>query len=100
MRRTDSHPPRFRDFNVYSKQKHVEKLRYIHRNPVRRGLVEKPEDWEWSSYRFYLKGIARPVKLKRMTHGLLGNNSLAKPWGTRNHLRRRGMECAASFLLT
>jgi len=23
---------------------------YIHRNPVRRGLVETPEEWEWSSY--------------------------------------------------
>jgi putative transposase len=55
--------PRFHDFNVYSKQKHVEKLRYIHRNPVRRGLVDKPEDWEWSSYRFYSKGISGPVKL-------------------------------------
>jgi putative transposase len=26
---------------------------YIHANPVRRGLVERPEDWEWSSARFY-----------------------------------------------
>jgi len=25
------------DFNVSSHEKHVEKLRYIHRNPVRRG---------------------------------------------------------------
>jgi hypothetical protein len=23
----------------------------MHRNPVHRGLVEKPEDWKWSSYR-------------------------------------------------
>jgi hypothetical protein len=22
---------------------------YIHGNPVRKGLVEKPEDWKWSS---------------------------------------------------
>ena len=55
--------PRFHDFNVYSREKYIEKLRYIHRNPVRRGLVEKPEDWEWSSYRFYAKGIKGPVKL-------------------------------------
>ena len=32
------------DFNVWSEQKRVEKLRYIHRNPVKRGLVERPED--------------------------------------------------------
>jgi len=33
------------DCNVWSEQKRVEKLRYIHRNPVKRGLVERPEDW-------------------------------------------------------
>ena len=36
---------RYYDFNVWSEQKRVEKLRYIHRNPVKRGLVERPEDW-------------------------------------------------------
>jgi putative transposase len=34
----------------------VEKLRYIHRNPVKRGLVTRPEDWMWSSYRSYFYG--------------------------------------------
>jgi hypothetical protein len=32
------------DFNISMHEKFVEKLRSIHRNPVRRGLVEKPED--------------------------------------------------------
>jgi putative transposase len=36
---------RFYDFNVWSQRKEVEKLKYMHRNPVVRGLVEKPEDW-------------------------------------------------------
>jgi putative transposase len=45
---------RFYDFNVWTTKKRVEKLRYIHRNPVKRGLVELPEQWRWSSYRFYL----------------------------------------------
>jgi putative transposase len=44
---------RFYDFNVWTTKKRVEKLRYMHRNPVRRGLVESPEQWRWSSYRFY-----------------------------------------------
>lgn len=35
----------------------IEKIRYIHLNPVRRGLVEQPEDWAWSSARWY-KGIS------------------------------------------
>jgi putative transposase len=35
---------------------------YIHANPVRRGLVERPEDWEYSSARWYA-GI-RPVLIE------------------------------------
>lgn len=31
-----------------------QKIDYIHYNPVRKGLVEKPEDWEYSSAGFYL----------------------------------------------
>ena len=41
---------RYYDFNVYSEAKTVEKLKYMHRNPVRRRLVTKPEDWPPPSY--------------------------------------------------
>jgi putative transposase len=44
---------RFYDFNVCTREKHVEKLRYMHRNPVKRGLVREPRDWPWSSFRHY-----------------------------------------------
>jgi putative transposase len=44
---------RYYDFNVFTDDKRVEKLEYMHWNPVRRGLVEKPEEWRWSSYRHY-----------------------------------------------
>ncbi len=52
------------DFNVWSAHKQVEKLRYMHRNPVKRGLVERPEQWKWSSFRAYLYGEAGPVRVK------------------------------------
>jgi putative transposase len=55
---------RYYDFNVWSEKKFVEKLRYIHRNPVKRGLVEKPEDWEWSSFRHYAWGEAGVVEIE------------------------------------
>ena len=55
--------PRYHDFNIYSKRKHIEKLRYIHRNPVKRGLVTSPELWRWSSYRSYCFGEPGPVKV-------------------------------------
>lgn len=44
---------RFYDFNVWSAKKRIEKLKYMHQNPVTRGLVAAPEDWSWSSYRSY-----------------------------------------------
>jgi REP-associated tyrosine transposase len=49
---------RYYDFNVYTERKRTQKLRYIHRNPVRRGLVSSPEDWPWSSFRQYAFGMA------------------------------------------
>jgi putative transposase len=55
---------RYYDFNVWSERKRIEKLRYIHRNPVKRGLVEKPEDWPWSSFRHYLYGEEGIVEIE------------------------------------
>jgi len=52
---------RFYDFVVRTEVKKREKLRYIHRNPVRRGLVLEPEQWAWSSFRWYAHGERGPV---------------------------------------
>jgi len=52
---------RFYDFNVWSKGKRIEKLRYMHRNPVKRGLVLEPEQWTWSSFRHYAFAAPGPV---------------------------------------
>jgi len=52
---------RFYDFNVWSEKKRVEKLNYMHGNPVKRALVESPEQWRWSSYRHYFPGEAGRV---------------------------------------
>lgn len=37
------------DRNITSKEEFIEKLNYIHLNPVRAELVKRPEDWKWSS---------------------------------------------------
>ncbi|MCU1309548.1 MAG: hypothetical protein JWO20_673 [Candidatus Angelobacter sp.] len=55
---------RYYDFNVKDHEQFVEKLRYIHRNPVKRGLVEKPEEWEWSSFRHYATGVPDLVEIE------------------------------------
>ena len=54
---------RYYDFNVRTARKRIEKLKYIHQNPVKRGLVQKPEDWRWSSYRAHAFGEAGLVAL-------------------------------------
>ena len=67
IRLFDDLPPRhfwqrrFYDFVVWTQRKRVEKLRYMHRNPVKRGLVLAPEQWAWSSFRYYAYDEAGPV---------------------------------------
>ena len=56
--------PRYYDFNVHNEEKRVEKLRDIHRNPVRRGLVLKPEQWTWSSFSHYATGEIGTVEIE------------------------------------
>jgi len=42
---------RYYDFNLWSERKFTGKLRYIHRNPVTRAFVDRPEHWPSSSFR-------------------------------------------------
>ena len=55
---------RYYDFNVQTEAKRIEKLNYIHWNPMKRGLVDRPEDWRWSSYRYYQTGEQGRVTIK------------------------------------
>jgi putative transposase len=55
---------RYYDFNVFTEKKRIEKLKYTHRNPVVRGLVEAPEDWKWSSFLYYATGVVGTVEIK------------------------------------
>ena len=52
------------DFNVSTHGKFVEKLRHIHRNPVRRGLVASPESWKGSSFRHYQTGARGTAEIE------------------------------------
>jgi putative transposase len=77
---------RYDDFNVHSELKTVEKLRTMHRNPVKRGLVTKPEDWEWSSFVHYATGKVGTVEIesewtawRREQNKMLVNARLCRP---------------------
>jgi putative transposase len=55
---------RYYDFNVHNENKRVEKLQYMHRNPMKRGLVTKPEDWPWSSFLHCATGEVGVVEIE------------------------------------
>ncbi len=44
---------KYYSFEICGQAKLLEKLNYMHENPVRRGLVERATDWKWSSARWY-----------------------------------------------
>jgi REP-associated tyrosine transposase len=73
---------RYYDFNIRNYPQFVEKLRYIHRNPVKAGLCERPEDWEWSSFRHYATGCAGRVEIE-------------SEWTARKRERAAGRLCPA-----
>ena len=55
---------RYYDFNIRNHAQFLEKLRYLHRNPVKRGLCELPEDRQWSSFLHYATGIEGRVEIE------------------------------------
>ena len=55
---------RYFDHNVRNEEGFITQLRYIHRNPVKRGLCARPEDWAWSSFRAWALGEAGIVEVE------------------------------------
>ena len=41
------------DRNIIRRDELLEKIRYMHNHPVRRGLVQNPDEWKWSSAGWY-----------------------------------------------
>ena len=58
--------PKYFPFEIYTTRKAEEKLRYLHLNPVRAGLVERAVDWPWSSARWYEQGQSVGVPITRL----------------------------------
>jgi putative transposase len=64
---SEEHPfwlARYYDFNVFAANKHSEKIRYMHENPVVRGLVTSAEQWPWSSCLHYRTGEPGTVQIE------------------------------------
>jgi len=50
--------------NIANHRQFVEKLRYLERNPVKRGLCARPDDWQWSCFRQYAAGCEGRVEIE------------------------------------
>lgn len=60
---------RFFDRALRTVKEYRETVDYIHWNPVKAGLVERPEDWPWSSARDYTahaNGNGRVIRIDRV----------------------------------
>lgn len=55
---------RYFDANIRGETARSDVIRYIHRNPVKRGLVESPEQYRWSSFNHYASGIRGIVEIE------------------------------------
>jgi putative transposase len=55
---------RYFDANIHGEAERSEVIRYIHRNPVKRGLVASPEQYRWSSVNHYATGIRGVVEIE------------------------------------
>jgi putative transposase len=44
------------DLNIWDMEMAIEKAEYCHHNPVKRNLVQSPEQWKWSSFRWIERG--------------------------------------------
>ncbi|MEW5875010.1 MAG: transposase [Candidatus Zixiibacteriota bacterium] len=57
------------DHNCRTVETVREKVHYCHKNPVRRGLVNDPGDWEWSSYNWYKGKKDVPIRMDEVSFG-------------------------------
>ncbi len=51
------------DQNIWRDHAVADVIEYIHANPVRRGLVERPSQWDWSSSKFWESGVPVPLAM-------------------------------------
>jgi putative transposase len=55
---------RYFDSNVGGEAARSDVIRYIHRNPVKRGLAASPKQYRWSSFTHYATGIPGVVEIE------------------------------------
>jgi putative transposase len=74
--------PRYFDEITWTVKQYNDTLRYMHFNPLERGLVSRPEDWRWSSFRCFGGSGKIPLEIDR----------LELPFDDEARLKRRAAE--------
>jgi putative transposase len=64
----------YADAHIFQPEKVEERLNFMHRSPVKEGLVDKATDWDWSSARFYAGMPEGVVTIERATLGPTDNS--------------------------
>jgi putative transposase len=69
---------RFRSCLVHSEGYLLACYRYIELNPVRAGMVARPADYRWSSYRANAHGESNPLLNPHVTYDALGTDASSR----------------------
>ncbi|MBI1909459.1 MAG: transposase [Deltaproteobacteria bacterium] len=48
-------------------------MRYMDRNPIRAGIIKKPDNWQWGGYRFYAFGEPNSILDSHVSYLALGS---------------------------
>lgn len=59
---------RFKSVHIINDEQLLHLTRYIHLNPTSAGLVERPEEWEYSSYKQFIKKEDHVYQLCKHEH--------------------------------
>ena len=77
----------FSAIDLWSHKFVLQKLNYIHMNPVRAGLCKHPAEWKWSSYGAYLKHEPGSVPIEIDAHGYWTEDELKSVLETAGNAR-------------
>ena len=53
---------------IQSEEMLLQKIVYIHQNPIKRGLVDRPEEWRYSSARNFICGDSSVIEIDALEY--------------------------------
>ena len=66
---------RYRSKRIETDEHLIRSFQYLDMNPVRKRMVSRPDEWEWSSYRSLASGKPSPVLSLHESYAALGKDT-------------------------